>query len=230
MTNRSLNVLLILVSLVAITLCAWQVSHFWHADVAKSDVKSPDGRAGHIRRSKAAHRVVKSAENEGSNNQRETGGNVDGSFGEEMLDVLYAESIEAEIMSNARNSSPLSKITVNVTDMKSLGKQLGELHNIIKNFSPEEQKRIGNAGLWMLVDAAMSSDDPAGFGIRPDMSEQERAEAGRRTQNLIIGAFEEFNGSNYYDMIDTLLERAEGRPPAENSWKAIMRGERPNPE
>ena len=181
-------------------------------------MNSKPERNRHVREVKRA-RITDKAADESSED------NMQNSEADELLEMFYQESIEEQMEFIARQESPLSKMIVNVTDMESLGKQLGELHKVIKNFSAEDQKLIGNASLWLLVDAAMASEDPSGFGIRSGMTEQERAEAGKQTQQLIIGVFKEFNGSTYYDMIGTIIDRADGRPPAEDRWKAIMRGE-----
>ena len=222
-SHKVLNVLLIVLLLGALAVCALRFFNFEkEGNIPTSTATQVNNRYeknGRIKANKRLH--VKDDTSHDTVPEEE----LTSPETEELLEMFYQESIEDQMEIIARQESPLSKMTVNVTDMKSLGKQLGELHKVIKNFSAEDQKLIGNASLWLLVDAAMASEDPSGFGIRPGMTEQERAEAGKRTQQLIIGVFKEFNGSTYYDMIGTIIDRADGRPPAEDRWKAIMRGE-----
>jgi|GEM_PF-2375135 len=140
---------------------------------------------------------------------------------EALCNMFLDEIIDEDMELVAREMSPFSKIRVNVTDMASLGKQLGELHNIIKNLPPAEQNAIRSAGLQLVVDAALASPDRAALTQRAGMTDAERQKATQTAQNIILSAFKEFNGMTYYDMIDAGIVRSQGKPSAEEQWKTI---------
>ncbi len=123
--------------------------------------------------------------------------------------------------------TPLAKIKVDCSSWEAFEKANNEMQAEIMKLTPEEQKRFMEVGQRLLVDAMKAIPDIQGKMAELQSLPPEEQE--RTGKEFFLNIFKEFEGKNIYEIADTIEERSQGRPPAEEELKELFESFAPPP-